>query len=240
MASITLSDDVYFTTAPTSDISTTAISNSENYITVRVTQRLFETVIQNQPIIIPSPIPAQQQPSSNASDPLKPTEDEVDNANVVFIIDLFRINSIFNVQGVLFEEQGGDTGLTKANNLKILSKYGGTIQMVHRGTDAATQKLVEGIITKLSIREQNTGRNTDENAVGAGSPIAYEVQMFFFKIIPSLSKTFSTDTELFKFFFNFRQPFYKFCKSCVRKNFTLINKSTNAILYCIKQTVNPI
>lgn len=182
MATIILSDDVYFTTAPTSDITTSQISNSQNYITVRVTPSLVESIFTNQPIVIPVPVPPRQQPSTNASVPLIPTETEVDATNTVFIVDIYRITTIFNVQGVLADLKGTgeDTALTKSNNLKILSKFGGVIRMVHRGTNDATQKVVTGIITKLAVREQMTGRETDLNSIASSDvTISYGVQIAF-------------------------------------------------------------
>jgi len=179
MATITLVDgDVYFTTAPESDISTTEITNSQNYISVRVVSENFETLINSAPIVFERPVSAQRQPSRNAANPNIPTADEIDAANVVNIVDLYKIKTSYNVQGRLIEEDS-ETGATKAANLKILSKVGGTIRMVYR--DNTEQVVEEGIVMKMSIKERPIGRVTSESSIAAGNPIAYEVQVAFMR-----------------------------------------------------------
>jgi len=187
MVTLSLVDgEVYFTTAPTGDISTTQISNSQNYITVRVTVGdpggIFESIFTNDPLVLPIALPSQQQPSAAASDPLKPTQSEIDALNVVNIQDIYRINTVHTVTGIVFEEQGADTGSTKRDNLEILSKYGGVIRMIYR--TGGNQKVVTGIITRCGIKENPSGRILDLSSsslpsIAAAAPINYSVQVQF-------------------------------------------------------------
>lgn len=177
---VTLVDgDVYFTSAPTGNISTTEITDTD-YIVVRVTVGnpggRFETIVTNEPLVLPVPKPRLQSPSQYGAIGA-PTLASINATNVVNIVDLFRINTTFNVQGILLNEQGGDSVAVKRDNLERLSKYGGVIRMVYR--TGSNQKVVTGIINRLSIAEVSSGRETDEDNIATGSPISYAVQVSF-------------------------------------------------------------
>lgn len=177
---VTLVDgEVYFTSAPLGNISTTEITDT-GYIAVRITVGnpggRFETIVTNEPLVLPVPKPRLQSPSQYGSIGA-PSLATINSTNVVYIIDLFKVSTTFNIQGILLNEQGGDSVLTKRDNLERLSKYGGVIRMVYR--TGSNQKVVTGIINRLSVAEVSSGRETDEDSVASGSPISYAVQVQF-------------------------------------------------------------
>lgn len=164
MATLTLINEIYITTAPESDITDSVINNSENYIIVRISMEKFSRIYLKPPIIIPIPVDFGAQPSAVSG--TNPDEATVDAATKTLIKDLLDIKETFTVDGWL-EDDDTESAFTKAAAINRLMRFGGSVRVINGA--GAVQKVFSAVPIKAEVIE-GVGKITGEGGNLTASP----------------------------------------------------------------------